>query len=645
MTVWMNVIGWTLLHFLWQGALIAVFAALTLRLSRRAAPQARYAVASIALVAMLGSVAVTGYWMATGAYRVAEDFQVDASVDANRALAREQLEILARDTGGLAYDLPARAGLPSFAQALWRALRSLGEGGNAGPYTPSSRLPVIGATMPFVVGLWLCGVSILLLRLVGGWIRVRRLHRRALSTGASRWQAVADRVAGRLRLTRTVRSVLSLEVSTPMVLGWLRPVILLPVGALANLTPAQVEAILAHELAHIRRHDYLVNLLQLAAETLLFYHPAVWWLSARIRLEREHCCDDLAIATCGDRLGYAAALAELEAWRGQEEALTLAATGGRLLERVRRVLGSPIAESRRASGSAPAVALVALLLITAGGMQRLPALQPARISALVNVNQGPSWKFVYEHASGRFTIREQTARELIRLAYNLDDPEILGGPAWLDSERFTLIEPLGSDPIGDELPALIQRLLAARFGLTTHVEQRDFPVYALIMAEGGSPGPQLTPSSVDCTLEPPTGVLGLSPCDSRSLSAWDPPPGRPAPGEPRQRRTLRHMDGPLSHLHMRGVTMAHLAAGLTERRLDRDVIDATGLPGSFDVDLDYLSFGKPPSYRYILSEALDGIGLPSLPTALREQLGLALREADAPKDVLVIDAIERPAGD
>ena len=104
----------------------------------------------------------------------------------------------------------------------------------------------------------------------------------------------------------------------------------------ASSTATQVEAILAHELAHIRRHDYLVNLMQTVAETLLFYHPAVWWVSARIRDEREHCCDDLAVALCGDPVSYVAALTELETWRSGEAALAPAATGGSLLNRARQ---------------------------------------------------------------------------------------------------------------------------------------------------------------------------------------------------------------------------------------------------------------------------------------------------------------------
>lgn len=153
-------------------------------------------------------------------------------------------------------------------------------------------------------------------------------------------------LARRMGIARVVELVESSAVTVPAVIGWLRPVILVPASALAGLSPQQLEAILAHELAHVRRHDYLVNLLQTVVETLLFYHPAVWWVSAQVRRERENCCDDLAVAVCGDRLGYARALANLEGLRSPSPRLALAADGGSLVDRVRRLVGAP-ARSRR----------------------------------------------------------------------------------------------------------------------------------------------------------------------------------------------------------------------------------------------------------------------------------------------------------
>jgi uncharacterized protein involved in exopolysaccharide biosynthesis len=141
-------------------------------------------------------------------------------------------------------------------------------------------------------------------------------------------------------VSRPVRLVRSALIEVPLVVGWLRPVILMPASSLLGLTPAQIEVILVHELAHIRRCDYLVNVLQKVVETLLFYHPAVWWISRSIREEREHCCDDLVVRICRDRMVYAQALFRLEQLRAVPAELALAATGGSLLRRVQRLLAA-----------------------------------------------------------------------------------------------------------------------------------------------------------------------------------------------------------------------------------------------------------------------------------------------------------------
>src|SRR5262249_43417864 len=153
-----------------------------------------------------------------------------------------------------------------------------------------------------------------------------------------------DKLRQRLAISRPVRLVNSALVEVPTVVGWLRPVILLPASSLAGLTPSQLEAILVHELAHIRRLDYLVNIFQCLVETVMFYHPVVWWISRCIREEREHCCDDLVVKVCGNRVAYARALATLESLRGEMPQLAFAANGGSLLNRVRRLLGASDAE-------------------------------------------------------------------------------------------------------------------------------------------------------------------------------------------------------------------------------------------------------------------------------------------------------------
>ena len=197
----------------------------------------------------------------------------------------------------------------------------------------SSIAPIVDRFLPAIAVIWLAGVVVLLIRMAGGWWHVRPLHQAAFAMNSSRWQSACRRLAYRLGLPAAAHVVESALVDVPTVVGCLRPAILLPIAALASLSPAQVEAILAHELAHIRRHDYAMNVLQTVAETLLFYHPAVWWLSNRIRAEREHCCDAIAVSVCGDPVGYAQALAELESWRAGSAAMALAATGGSLLDR------------------------------------------------------------------------------------------------------------------------------------------------------------------------------------------------------------------------------------------------------------------------------------------------------------------------
>jgi hypothetical protein len=168
---------------------------------------------------------------------------------------------------------------------------------------------------------------------------VRTIRLRDNELVESEWIERLNDLRRRFGLSRPVRLLKSALVEVPTVIGWLRPVILLPAASLTGLTPGQLEAILAHELAHVRRFDYLVNAFQCLVETLMFYHPVVWWISRCVREERENCCDDLVIKVCGDRLEYARALATLEEFRAELPQLAFAASGGSLLNRIRRLLG------------------------------------------------------------------------------------------------------------------------------------------------------------------------------------------------------------------------------------------------------------------------------------------------------------------
>ncbi len=172
------------------------------------------------------------------------------------------------------------------------------------------------------------------------------------------WQQTLNRLS-----KRSVQLLISPLIQVPTVIGWLRPVVLFPVGALAGVPSEHIEALLAHELAHIRRHDYLINILQSIAEATLFYHPAVWWISRNIRTERENCCDDIAVAITGDPLTYAQALTNLESHRPAHLTPALAANGGSLKQRIARLLG---VTSHRTTGSGGIATALILLLATYG---------------------------------------------------------------------------------------------------------------------------------------------------------------------------------------------------------------------------------------------------------------------------------------
>lgn len=303
-------IGLALVYFVWQGAVIWALVAIALRVIRH--PSARYIIASLGLLALVAAPIITA---------------------------------IRHYAGSAPLVLPAvPAGSGAVLQVEPATVASVAAGGQSALW------------VPLVVLLWSAGVSLLTIRLAANALAVHRL-RRSAGVASPLWEARARAVASSLRVSRPFVVVESLWVDVPAVIGWLRPMILVPASTLAGLTPAMMDAILTHEIAHIRRHDYLVNALQHAAETLLFYHPAIWWVSNQMRVERELCCDDVAVRACGDRAGYARALLSLEELRAGRQAFALGAASGDLLSRVRHALG------RRESAASPVVFLTAVSAI------------------------------------------------------------------------------------------------------------------------------------------------------------------------------------------------------------------------------------------------------------------------------------------
>ncbi len=345
----LQTLGWTLLHFIWQGALVALLYACVSLSLRRATANLRYAVACACLLLMLALPVATFFHLNSNAAAVAFDRRSAEDAPAEPASAA---------------GAPAAAPDRTPARLYANFLIVPGDEGAAAPLQRWAEARFTSA-LPWLVLAWLAGALVLSLRLAGGWALTERLRREPATPLAHDWRERTARLARQLRVSRPVRLCESALVEVPTVIGWLRPVILVPASALSGLSAPQLEALLAHELAHIRRHDYLCNLLQSVVEAVLFYHPAVWWLSGRVRVEREHACDDLAVNVTGDVLVYARALTTLETLRarnGNARLLAVAADGGILMQRIQRLIKA------QPAGRSPLLAGVAVALVLAAGV-------------------------------------------------------------------------------------------------------------------------------------------------------------------------------------------------------------------------------------------------------------------------------------
>ena len=347
---WVEPLGWALVHFLWQGALIAKAFAVARALGGRSlSPHARYSMACAALAAMMLAPIVTF--------------------------------ILLANSSGLHDGSGGWAGRPLVSALASGAPAVLAEWGGAVPWLTRA---FAGQLFPWLVNAWACGSLAFSVRLIGGMASASRLRSRRFACPApAGWQSRLERLMERMGVSRRVELLVSSLAQTPAAIGYLAPVIVMPLSALSGLPVEQVESLLAHELAHIRRADYLVNLLQSLAEAILFYHPSVWWLSNEIRVERELCCDDIAVEVSGDVLTYARALVAVESTHPRRLRAAVAANGGSLARRIGRLLDPAQARGQTRAGSGAAAALSILLVAAAAAaMNRQTApLEPLVVAA------------------------------------------------------------------------------------------------------------------------------------------------------------------------------------------------------------------------------------------------------------------------
>ena len=629
---WIDVAGWTLLHFLWEGAAIASSRwCCSSCAPSTASPQTRYVVACVALVAMAAAPLVTAAVLSRSVATTASQ-----SADPECRTSREP-------------DCDSRPGWAVDTHQSRHGSRPVERGRRDTPaLAPGCRWSCL---------LWIVGVSVLLLRLFGGWWRIHRLHRASRAAVPSAWTGATARIAATLGLSRRVHVVDSPLVDTPTVIGWMKPVILLPIAAFAGLSPSQVDAILAHELAHIRRHDFLVNLLQTFAETMLFYHPAVWWLSARIRSEREHCCDLVALVRVRRR-----GQLRRGARRARELANGSLASGCRGDRR--HVTDQSSTSARRARRRSAAI-------VRRDGHRRrrrarhlrrrrvaISSWPRSRMSlgaaAQATASDPAAWSMIFNHADSTMRFIGFRGRDLIRFAYQIPEARVIGGPRWLDEQILKIVVNLDAAPRADEMPGIVREALEAASAIEDARGEAQLPGAGAGHGQGRPrvrtagfarrEPPVLRPAAVDCCGATSGPAPGVATCAALR-------------GRPRQ---LVGLDAALvgDDAGLRGVP-ARLRARvvLTPRephvRRDSarmlvalkapDIVDRTGLRGRYDVEFSAFYPTAALMSRFpFLKNVFEPMGFTSIPRALEDQLGLALVESEAPYDVIVIDQAERP---
>ena len=484
-------IGWTLIHSLWQGAAAAALLALALLLLRRASANARYLAACAALLLMVAGPAVT-YWHLAPAtpvnVKLAELPQLPETPPATvePALATPLISPASPD-------IPSAPLLPPETPAP--------------PPWHERTVTIIESNLSWVVAAWFIGVLFLSMRLLVGWIGIRRMRRSEIPASPALGERMKS-LARKLRVTRAVRLMESALAKTPVVIGWFRPVILFPASLLTQLSAEQLDAILAHELAHIRRHDYLVNLFQAVVETVLFYHPGVHWISRRIRVEREHCCDDLAAAIGGDPASYARALARVAEMTTAAPRLAPAASG-HILNRIRRLLSRDVSSrNTRASVWVGGAALLAILLLVGAVALSVAKADDDEVAGEEKAKEPSDYTALFELTGIGEEFRAPTAEEIEKLGelWPTVPPEenaafyfAKASKELLESNK-QLPEPAGSAsaqerPFAGDAAEFVNYVLSNRHVLETvqkGTTKKDFQFPCLVSKQTGTPSAPLS---------------------------------------------------------------------------------------------------------------------------------------------------------
>jgi bla regulator protein blaR1 len=507
------------------------------------------------------------------------------------------------------------------------------------------RIESAGVTASAIVwAIWGAGMLLCVLPVLAGTWHLRSLRRS--SSVCARGEALLHRLSAEAGIQRSVAVRGHESIPGPMTYGILRPVIMLPLDATAWSDEELCRAMI-HELEHVRRGDWLSQYIARIVRALYWFHPLVWIAWRRLSLEAERACDD-AVLRRSEATAYAnqlVLLAERLASTATPPLLAMAACRD-LSTRVRAVLDG--AQARGRAGALPvATAIVAAALFIAavaplravrqvqGPLDGAPQPPLAFETASVKPNKSGNEEryFRMDPRGGSLTVTNMQLREMIRFAYQIQSFQLEGGPDWIASDRFDILAKPEREVPGtgaffggqEPLRMMLRTLLADRFKLVMHKETKELPIFELVLArQDGKPGPQLRPAAVDCAARAAAARAGAPPPASS---------GPPGPGScGMTMNPARVMGG--------GVTLAMLA-NLLEGPAQRLVIDRTGLTGNWDLEVKYTPDRSqlPPGVE--LPPSVDPNG-PSMFTALEEQLGLKLRPARGPVEVLVIDSVQQP---
>ena len=602
-----------LVDHLWQSTLFATAVALLALALRRNQPRIRYwlwlAASAKFLVpfAMLADLGNQLQWLSTLvplASAAISSVVSPATSSVTSPVTSSTISGITQAFTGIPPELPA--GLPVSADAGW---------------------PAFGLVL---AGVWICGFIAIAAVRARAWWRIRAAVRASVP-----WNGTATAPAN-------VRFCVTAALLEPGVVGVWRPVVLLPAGIDAVLTPRQLAAVLAHEICHVRRGDNLTASLHIIVETVYWFHPAVWWIGARLLHERERACDEHVLRELGEPETYAHGIVKVCRRYVEAPLMSVAGVGGanlkaRLDAILSNRLGAPVPWPGRVA--LVMAAAIALVLPIAAGAVRAQEPEPILDAAFDvasfkrNVSGDPNAAF-QPLATGEFRVINLPLARLVAAAYQLQPDQLVGAPAWARDERYDVLAKL--DPkIAKRLQPdghpptwalALRRLLADRTQLSFHRETRQLPIYALVMARPDRKlGPNIRPAQADCDA-------------LRTQSEAAAREGKPSPYPPNTPTYvpcgLRNATG---RIVAGGFGFAEFLGALSIQT-GRAVVDRTGLSGKWDL---YVEYAPTP----VTAGAAADANLPDLFTALQEQLGLKLESTTGPVQAFVIDRLERPTPD